>query len=90
MAESFRGTDDDVLDYFAIIIGSHGEIFGKRPPSTKLEMIEKDEFRKGFFRKNLSEFVYLSTDIPQFTELMINPKSLPKVLEWLKLQNLYG
>jgi hypothetical protein len=84
MAEKFRDTASGVLGYFATIIANSGEVFGKRPPFTKLEKITRREFSRGRFENNVNEFISYNSDVPIFTELVVQYESLPKILEDLK------
>lgn len=84
LAEKFRDTDSGVLGYFATVIANSGEVFGNRPPSTKLEKITRSELSRGTFENNVSEFIRYNSDIPIFTELVVQHESLPKILEDLK------
>lgn len=84
IAEKIRDTDSGVLGYFATVIANNGEVFGKRPPSTKLENITQSKLSRGTFENNVSEFFSYNSDMPIFTELSVRRESLPKILEDLK------
>jgi hypothetical protein len=84
IGEKFRNKDSGVLGYFAVVIANSGEVFGKRPPSTKLEKITRSELSRGTFENNVSEFIRYSGDMPKFTELAVQCESLPKILEDIK------
>ena len=84
MAEKLRDTASGVIGYFATVIANSGEVFGKRSPSTKLEKITRSEFSRGTFENNVSEFIGYNSDVPEFTELVVQYESLHKILEDLK------
>lgn len=84
MAEKLRDTASGVIGYFATVIANSGEVFGKKSPSTKLEKITRSEFSRGTFENNVSEFIGYNSDVPEFTELVVQYESLHKILEDLK------
>jgi len=90
MAESFDNEPDGVLNYFAITISTHAEIFGKRPPSTKLEKLDQAEFGRGQFAFGGDELRYYGNDAPRYIDLAVKSNELPKILDWLKTQNRFG
>jgi len=90
LAEVFDDTEDGILTYFAICISLHAEIFGKRPPSNKLEKIDKAEWQRGSFKKEGNEFWYYHTKKPRYIEMVIYSSDLPSIFNILKSQNKLG
>lgn len=78
------GLLSESLGYFATVIANSGEVYGRWPPSTKLEKLTRSEFSRGTFENNVSEFFRYNSDSPEFTELVVQYESLPKILEELK------
>jgi hypothetical protein len=48
-AEAFGGSPDGVLDYLSIPISERTTIYGRRPPSTKMESIPRAHIKAGKF-----------------------------------------
>lgn len=90
MAEGFRDKPGGVLNYFAITISAHAEVYGKRPPSTKLEKIDQDILNTGSFDNDGNEFVQFGKKEPEFVGMAVKSNDLPRVLDWLKSQNRFG
>ena len=85
-AESLSNEPDGVLIYFAAIISAHTEVFGKRPPSTKLEKLAQEETNRGRFINSGDGFVYHGKDKPAYIDMAVHSNSLPRILNSLKLQ----
>lgn len=86
LAESFDDMEDGILTYFAICISLHGEIFGKRPPSNRLEKIDQEEWKRGHFKDKGNEFWYFNTQKPRYIEMVVDSSDLLGILEILTSQ----
>jgi hypothetical protein len=93
MAESGDTSPESVLQYFAITIAKKAQILGKKPPSDKLEKLNKQEMDdRGCVRivDNNSAFWHYSKNRPEYVDLVVSKNDLPEILDWLKSQNRFG
>ena len=77
---------EGILNYIAIAIQIETEIFGKHPPSTRLERIDPDEFKRGMICNEGGSFRYYSDSRNRvaYTDLAIKSAEINNVLQSLK------
>lgn len=87
LAENFNDLDDGVLNYFAIVIQQNTEVWGKKPPSTKLEELDQEEWGRGHFKNGGSAFHYYGKQQPEYVDMAVKSADIPPILETVKSQS---
>jgi hypothetical protein len=75
---------DAVLDYIATYIAKHSNIWGKRQPSTKIELIGPRQSKKGTLSDAGSTLSFHDPNHTVFTGLQIDRTDLQRVLRELR------
>jgi hypothetical protein len=75
---------DEVLDYIATYIAKHSNIWGKRRPSTKIELIGPKQSKNGTFSDAGSMLSFRDPNHAVFTDLQIDRADLQRVLRELR------
>ncbi len=84
LAGSFNDLEDGVLNYFAIVIQQRTEVWGKKPPSTRLEVIGQEQWGRGSFQNGGSAFHYYGNQQPDYVDMAVKSSDIPPILETLK------
>ncbi len=85
---STQSRAEGTLDWFVYFLPSRISLFGKRPPSRKLELIDPQEFKRGGFNDLGQSFSYFGEKEPRYTDLMVKRDDLDKLIESLRKDNL--
>ncbi|HWY72836.1 MAG TPA: hypothetical protein VNW98_04275 [Burkholderiaceae bacterium] len=75
-----------VLDYIATYIAKRSNIWGKRRPSTEIELIDPKQSKKGTFSDAASMLSLRDPNHTVFTDLQIDLADLEKILQGLKTE----
>lgn len=77
-----------VLKYFAIAISVNTDIYGKHPPSTKLEKLDSDEINGlGQFDDYANTFSNYQENEPKYIDLAIKNSSFRNIIRTLRAEN---
>jgi hypothetical protein len=78
-------TTEEILQYFSIAISKEVNVFGKHPPSTKLERLDRSEIdRKGILCDGGDTFKYYAQDKAKYVDIAIKRVDLESVIEKFK------
>lgn len=75
---------DGRLDFMAMALTNYATIYGKRPPSQILEIIPKEEFRRGPMGGGGLVLMRSYSDQPQYTELAIKRRDLRRAIKRMR------
>lgn len=79
--------EEKILEYFSITIRLVTDIYGKHPPSTKLERIDPDVFKRGMITDGGESFKYYNDANIFYKDLSIKSSELAKTIQKLKEQD---
>jgi hypothetical protein len=75
-AKGYGASDDEVLDEVATAISMEVPIFGKQPPSTKVEQLQPAVFAQGHFVGGGAAFHLHGQQAPAYTSLSLHPRDV--------------
>jgi|SRR6266702_8345359 len=76
-----RSSPDEILDWMATFIAGKVPIYGKRPPSTRTELIKDADRKNGFFERGATRFRFLvDADRTVFTDVEVAERDLESVI----------
>jgi len=79
-----KKTPDGILDYLATYIGGKTRIFGKRPPSTRLEEIPIEEIKSGNFQHGAAMLKLRDQSNTVYTDLQVPKKEFDAIVTAIK------
>lgn len=77
-------TPEKILEYFSIAISLEVDVFGKHQPSTRLEKIDRNEYKSGMFSDGGNTFKYYGQDKAKYVDNAIKRTDLEPAIEKLK------
>ncbi|HTT07671.1 MAG TPA: hypothetical protein VMH34_02635 [Gammaproteobacteria bacterium] len=86
MAGDGHESQNHILEYFAICIFQHANILGKHPPSNVPEKITPEELARGLLIDGGDAFKKFDKKEPEYTDLVVDKRELPRILNLLKSQ----
>jgi hypothetical protein len=81
-----ESTEEEILDYLSHYVGKKIVLYGGRPPSRLVELIDKQKLSSGQFKKSGTEFWSHSAQAPTYKELQVNNVELDFLIQFAKLQ----
>jgi hypothetical protein len=86
MAQNFSNVSDGILNYFAIVIFHKTDVWGQKPPSTKMEILDQEERERGSIEKGGNNFHYYGEKTPEYINMTVKSTDIPPIFEKLKSQ----